>query len=415
MKPTVQPSPTYKWEALLLLWFAFFFNQADRQIFGVVLPLIRADLHLSDAELGLIASALGWTLALTVPVAGWVSDRYPKHRVIILSLFFWSAATLLTGLCSTLVQFLLLRSMATGGGEAFYAPAANALISDLHRETRARALSIHQTSLYAGVVVSGVLAGWVAERWGWRSAFYLFGGCGVLLGGVLVLRLRSAPCPPEADTNPVERPSAIGEFFATPTALLLTVAFTAIVFVNVGYLAWMPTFLHERFGLSLTEAGFSSMFYHHASALGGVLLGGWLSDRAVRTDPNARLKLQCGGLALGAPCIVLMGTGSTQLFVLVGSAGFGFFRGLFEANLYAVLFDVVAPKMRASAASWMIMFAFLTGACSPYLLGLLKPTLGLAHGLAWLGSGYVVGALAIAAAWIFFAGKDRRKLETVFP
>ena len=414
MNPSHPSSPNYKWEALTLLWFAFFFNQADRQIFGVVLPLIRADLHLTDAELGFIASALGWTLAITVPLAGWVSDRYPKNWVITASLCFWSVATLFTGVSSTFMQFILLRSVATGGGEAFYAPAANALISDLHRETRARAMAIHQTALYVGVVASGGVAGWIGQQWGWRPAFYVFGAGGIALAAVFAWRLR------RPEEHAVAREEAPGEprsivrvFLAKPTAVLLTVAFTAIVFVNVGYLAWMPTFLHERFGLSLAAAGFSSMFYHHASALAGVLLGGWLSDRSVQSDPNARLKLQCLGLALGAPCIVLMGTGATQFAVLAGSAGFGFFRGIFEANLYAVLFDVIAPKLRASASGFMIMFAFLTGACSPYLLGVLKPTLGLAHGLASLGAVYLLGALAIALAWRVFAARDRLSSSSI--
>jgi MFS family permease len=313
-----------------------------------------------------------------------------------------------TGVSSTFMQFVLLRSVATGGGEAFYAPAANALISDLHRETRARAMAIHQTALYVGVVASGGVAGWIGQTWGWRPAFYVFGAGGLILAAIFAFRLRRPESAPStAPAHEGETPSIIRLFLAKPTAVLLTVAFTAVVFVNVGYLAWMPTFLHERFGLSLTEAGFSSMFYHHASALAGVLLGGWWSDRAVQADPNARLKLQCLGLALGAPFIALMGTGTTQFAVLAGSAGFGFFRGIFEANLYAVLFDVIAPKLRASASGFMIMFAFLTGACSPYLLGVLKPTLGLARGLASLGVVYLLGAIAIAVAWRVYAARDR--------
>ncbi|MBI5691082.1 MAG: MFS transporter [Verrucomicrobia bacterium] len=414
MNPPRPLSPNYKWEALALLWFAFFFNQADRQIFGVVLPLIRADLHLTDAELGFIASALGWTLAITVPLAGWVSDRYPKNWIITASLCFWSAATLFTGVSSTLVQFILLRSVATGGGEAFYAPAANALISDLHRETRARAMAIHQTALYVGVVASGGVAGWIGQQWGWRPAFYVFGAGGIVLAVVFAWRLRRPEAPSAAKEEAPGAPrSIVRVFLGKPTAVLLTIAFTAVVFVNVGYLAWMPTFLHERFGLSLAAAGFSSMFYHHASALAGVLLGGWLSDRAVQSDPNARLKLQCLGLALGAPFLLFMGTGSTPFAVLGGSAGFGFFRGIFEANLYAVLFDVIAPTLRASASGFMIMFAFLTGACSPYLLGVLKPTLGLAHGLASLGVVYLLGALAIALAWRVFAARDRLSSSSI--
>ena len=78
-------SPKYKWELLVLLWLAFFLNQADRQIFSVVLPLIKAELHLTDGELGLIASALVWTYGLLVPVAGFVGDRWSRKNITAIS------------------------------------------------------------------------------------------------------------------------------------------------------------------------------------------------------------------------------------------------------------------------------------------------------------------------------------------
>jgi MFS transporter, Spinster family, sphingosine-1-phosphate transporter len=98
-----------QWELLILLWFAFFLNQADRQIFSVVLPLIRKDLGLTDAELGLIASALVWTYGLLVPIAGFVGDTFSRRNIIGFALLFWSISTLSTGLCTTLIQFILLR------------------------------------------------------------------------------------------------------------------------------------------------------------------------------------------------------------------------------------------------------------------------------------------------------------------
>lgn len=123
-----RPQAPFRWELLILLWLAFFVNQADRQIFSVVLPLIRQDLGLSDGELGLIASALVWTYGLLVPLAGFVGDRFSRRNIIGFALLFWSLSTLSTGFCSTLWQFILLRGIATGGGEAFYAPPANALL-----------------------------------------------------------------------------------------------------------------------------------------------------------------------------------------------------------------------------------------------------------------------------------------------
>src|SRR5690606_32836897 len=120
----------YKWELVILLWLAFFFNQADRQIFNVVLPYIKLELSFSDFELGLVSSALIWTYGLMVPVAGFAGDFFSKKKIIVISIFFWSLATVLTGFGTTLLYFILIRGVATGGGEAFYAPAANALIGE---------------------------------------------------------------------------------------------------------------------------------------------------------------------------------------------------------------------------------------------------------------------------------------------
>ncbi len=119
ISPATAVRRQYRWELLLLLWIAFFLNQADRQVFSVVLPLIKADLQISDAHLGLIASSLIWTYGLLVPVAGFIGDRWSRKTIIGSSLLFWSIATLTTGISTSLIQFIGLRGIATGGGEAF--------------------------------------------------------------------------------------------------------------------------------------------------------------------------------------------------------------------------------------------------------------------------------------------------------
>lgn len=401
-------SPKYKWELIVLLWLAFFLNQADRQIFNVVLSLIKVDLGFSDAQMGLIASVLIWTYGLLVPVAGLVGDAWNRKYIIVFSLLFWSTATVFTGWSSLLVHFILIRGMATGGGEAFYAPTANALISEYHDKTRAFAMSVHQTALYAGIILSGFLAGYIGEHYGWRVAFYLFGGGGVLLSLLMWVRLRSVPAPqPAPDSRKVSPAQVIRTVFRKRTVLLLSAAFACMVFVNVGYLTWMPTFLYERFGLSLTDAGFSSMFYHHAAAFAGVLAGGKCGDKWAKRKPEWRLRVQALGLLAGAPFIYLMGMGATPVVVYAALAGFGFFRGVYDSNLFASLYEVVEPRYRASATGLMLMFAFLTGAFAPYALGVIKPTLGLAVGLASLSGCYVLAGLAILAAVVFFFNRER--------
>ena len=116
------------------MWLSYFLNQADRQVFSIVMPLIKADLKLSDTEVGLIASVLVWTFGALVPFAGFLGDRMSRKFIVGGSLLFWSLATIATGLCNTVIQFVFLRGIATGGGEAFYAPSANALISEEHQK-----------------------------------------------------------------------------------------------------------------------------------------------------------------------------------------------------------------------------------------------------------------------------------------
>ena len=142
------PRPNYKWELLLILWVAYFLNQGDRQIYNAVLPLIKADLKVSDVELGMVATAFTLLYGVFVPLAGCLGDFVTKKWIVCLSLLTFSAGTLCTGFSTSILLLILFRSVATGVGEAFYYPAANSLIGQYHHKTRAMAMSIHQTALY---------------------------------------------------------------------------------------------------------------------------------------------------------------------------------------------------------------------------------------------------------------------------
>jgi MFS family permease len=405
----------YKWELLIWLWLAFFFNQADRQIFNIAMPLIKADLGLTDTQLGIVTSVFVLTIGVFIPIAGFAGDLFSRKNIICISLLFWSAATLLTGMSVTLIHLVLLRSIAVGGGEAFYAPAANALIGEYHQKTRALAMSVHQTSLYAGVILSGTAGGYIAQHYGWKNTFYLFGGIGILLAALLAWRLAPSVAISHMGSSPDRKTflrQAALALFRKPTALLLGSAFACLVFVNVGYLTWTPTFLHEKFGLSITQAGFSSMFYHHIFAFAGVLAGGWVSDKIAVKGNSKRLVIQSLGLLCGAPFILMLGQSGTPFLTYAALAGFGFFRGIYEANLYTTLFSVIAPAFRATSIGLISMFAFVTSALAPFLLGYLKPTLGLSDGLSALCVAYILGGMAILIAFKYFFKQDSLPLAT---
>ena len=395
----------YKWELIIMLWFAYFLNQGDRQIFNVVIPLIKEDLQLTDVQLGLVATIFTAVYGCMVPLGGDLGDFLKRKWIVFFSILVFSIGTLCTGFSGGLISLILLRGITTGGGEAFYYPAATSLISQYHHKTRAMAMSIHQTSLYVGIVASGFIAAYIGEHFGWRMSFFTFGLGGLLLCIYLFFRLKDT----SQEVREEKRHSivyVIREIFKKKTVWMLCLAFGGMCFVNIGYVTWMSTFYHEEFQLSLSMAGFTSMFFHFAAALLGVLIGGKLSDKYALKRKTVRMETEFIGLLIGAPFIFLMGY-TTNLYVSYAMlALFGFFRGIYDSNLYAALFDVIAPDLRASSVGVMTAFAFLVGALAPLVLGYLKADYGLAFGISFLSVFYLFGALAIFVALKFFFLKE---------
>jgi len=418
----------YKWELIVLLWIAFFLNQADRQVYNVVLPLIKADLKLSDDQLGLVVLVFTWTYGILVPLAGYAGDVLRRKWMVCVSLLFWSTTTVFTGVSSSLAQLILFRGVTTGGGEAFYYPAANSLIAQLHHKTRALAMAIHQTANYVGVVASGLIAGYLGGRFGWRVAFFAFGGFGIFWALVCVWRLKHTAQPAAqgaaADGRGAEivepaggHPVVLGadripllvagrEIFRKPTVWTLCLAFGGFQFAGIGFLTWMPTFLYEKFGLSLVEAGFGSMFFTQIGAAVGALVGGRLSDRWAARRPTARMETETIGLLACAPFVLWMSLTDNLWLCYLALAGFGLFRGIYDSNLFAAQFDVVPPQLRSSAAGIMLAFGFMVGAVGPWLLGWIKELHGLTFGLASLSIVYLGAAACMFIGLKAFFARD---------
>lgn len=406
----------YKWEVLALLWVAYLLNQADRQVFNVVLPLIREDLGLTDVAVGSIATIFNLFYAVLVPVAGYVGDRWSRKWILTVSVLFWSVATMLTGLSNGFLMLVIMRSIATGGGEAFFGPPNYSLLAQYHNKTRAFAMSIHQTAYYIGIILSGYVAGYIGQMWGWRNAFYIFGAVGVIHGIWMAVRLRDKKDESEKQADgavqqKVKFTSGFRWVFTTPTALILTLSFGGLIFVLTGYLTWMPTYLYENFGMSLANAGFHSMFYTHMAAFAGVLVAGRLSDRMGRKNPSFRMMMQGAGLLFAIPFIVMMGNSATLWVIYIGFAGFGFARAFFDANTYTVLYDVIPPKYHSSASGAMIMSGFAIGALAPIVLGAIKSAVGLSYGISMLAVIWLVCGVAMIAGGRIFYMKDYKKIH----
>ena len=413
-------SGAYKWLLLAMLSLAFFFHQADRALFGLLTIPIQKDIGLTDVQIGWINTTLSWTLAAMTVVAGFVGDRFSRKWIITLSLIAWSLMTVCMGFVGGFAGTLFFRSIATGVGESFYAPSAYALIAVHHKDTRSVALSIHQAALYVGLMISGLVVAWALGFLGtWRNVFIAFGVSGCLLGVAFVWLLRdNANDSNDSRISRSSRTSSLSKglkaYFCNPSALCATAGFVAIVFVNNAYLFWAPKFAAEKFSLDVGVAGRDVMLWHHLLAFAAILAGGVLTDRFVRRFPRFRLGFQVLALLCGAPMLVWIGLAPSFAGLLVAASAYGVFRGFFEVNTHASLFDVVPPQFRSTAVGLLNMIAFFFGGLSGVAMGALSQKWGVRGfeiGFGVMAAAYALGA-ALMAFSFFFTFKHDKITET---
>jgi MFS family permease len=376
-----------------MLWWIAFFNYADRQAIFSVFPLLKKEFGLDAVQLGLLGSSFAWVYGLSAPFAGAIVDRLRRKSVILGGLHTWSLICMATALSRNFTALLFFRG-AEGLGETFYFPASMSLLSDYHGQaTRSRALGLHQTSVYIGTIAGGFFAGLIGQRYGWRWSFVVFGGLGIVLGLALNKWLI------EPDRAPAEpRPSGSG--FLNPTALLLMAAFLCANFVALVLLSWMPAFLHDKFNLGLAASGLAATLFVQLASMAGSPAGGWWADVLRRKMPGGRMLVQAIGLAAGAPFVVLCGWTRSIPLLLFALTAWGFFKGLYDANIFASIFDVIPPQARGRAAGLMNMTGWLGGGIAPVAVGFVAQRSSLSAAIMLTAGVYVLGALLLAAAVI---------------
>ena len=353
----------YRWAVVGMLWFVCLFNYADRQAIYSVFPLLKSEMGLSDVQLGIVGGAFMWVYAAALPFAGIIGDMFSRKTLILGGLIFWSLITLATALSTKYWHLVLFRGL-EGLGEAFYFPASMSLISDYHsRRTRSRAMSFHQSSVYVGTIAGGTAAGFLAQRYGWRSGFYIFGILGVVLGVVLLFALKEPKRGQSEEIVEASQPTiaSIASILVRPMVLILILTFAGANFVAAIFLTWMPSYLNRNFGMSLTMAGLNATFWLQLASVIGVVCGGFLADRLVRNHPGGRMFTQCIGLILGIPFLFLTGWTLAVPMLIFAMIGFGFFKGIYDSNIWASLYDVVKVKERGTALGMMNAFGWLIG------------------------------------------------------
>jgi len=418
----------YKWHVVAMLWWIAFFNYADRQAIFSCFPVLKTEMNLTDIQLGVVGSAFMWVYAAALPFAGLVGDRLPRKFLILAGLLFWSAITLATALSTRYWHLVLFRAL-EGLGEAFYFPASMSLISDYHAPaTRSRAMSLHQSSVYAGTIAGGTAAGFFAQYRGWRSGFYLFGTLGILLALVLLWTLREPPrgaaesdhpnnaAPPrptpgaersDAPDSPQGLLESIIDVFRHSMVPVLIAVFIGANFVSSIFLTWMPTFLNRKFNMSLSMAGLNATAWTQIASVLGVVAAGALADRWRRRHPGGRMLTQSLGLLAGVPFVFLTGWTLRVPALVAAMTGFGFFKGFYDANVWASLYDVVPQRRRATAVGLMNALAWFGGAAAPVTIAAMSQRWGMSACISATSLIYLVfGLLMLAGVRAFMTSQS---------
>jgi MFS family permease len=405
-----------------MLWFTGFLNYADRQAIFSVFPLLERELGLDSVQLGLLGSSFALVYGICAPFAGNIVDRVRRKSAVLGGLTAWSLICSATALSRNFNSLLFFRA-AEGLGETFYFPAAMSMISDYHgKRTRSRAMGTHQTSVYAGTIAGGFLGGLIAQHYGWRSSFVVFGSLGVVLALVL-MKLLVEPARGAADLedfgslkHSVKDKMPIGEFlrviWTTPTVLLLMAGFMLDNFVGMVLLTWMPKFLYDKFGLSLAIAGLTATIFIQVASMVGSPVGGWLADTLRRRFAGGRIAVQMIGLLGAAPFVIWCGQTISVQSLIISLTLWGFFKGMYDSNIFAAMLDAVPPKARGTAVGFMNMTGWLVGAgTAPVLVGYIaaRSSLSFAISVAAIALVIASGLLLIAIVWT--AQRDIEKVR----
>ncbi len=388
------------WLVVALLWPVACLNYLDRLMITTMRDSIKAGIEMTDAQFGLLTSAFLWVYAFLSPFGGYLADRFSRTRVIIGSLFVWSAVTWLTGHASNFHQLLLARSL-MGVSEACYIPAALALIADYHRgPTRSLATGLHMSGLYAGAALGG-LGGVVAEHLRWQSAFYAFGAIGIAYSAMLFLALRDAPQPkPEISgsrqAGGVTLRSALDFLRRQESFWALGAFFGFMSIANWAIYGWLPTYLGQQFKLGQGAAGMSATAYIQIASFAGVLVGGAWADRWARKQPRGRIFVPVIGFCAAGPALFMSASTGALVVAIAGLLIFGLARGFADANNMPILCQITPGRYRATGYGVLNFVACVLGGLMTYAGGaLLDARVGLEKVFQFCAAGLVLGGLLL--------------------
>ena len=379
MTPAKNPAlPRLAWIIVALLAPVALLNYLDRQMLAAMKFSVMGDIPdiSSEANWGRMLGQFKWAYAFLSPIGGYIADRFGRRFTICGSLFAWSAVTWWTGHVQSYGELLTARSL-MGISEAFYIPAALALIADYHTgHTRSRAIGIHQMGIYCGVIIGG-FSGYVADApsLGWRWAFDVCGIAGMLMAVPLLMFLRDAPREPDAVRHSTSPLGAAKELLTNGSFILLVLYFTLPALAGWVVRDWMPAILKAEFHIGQGKAGVSATLYWQVAAIIGALVGGWLADKWMRHSLRGRIHVSALGMAMIIPAMFGVGYAPQTGHLWVAIAFlilFGLGWGFFDCNNMPILCQITRPELRATGYGLMNLVSISAGGVADWGFGIMR-------------------------------------------
>ena len=377
------------------MWVAYFLNYSDRQAVFSMFPSLKADLGMTNEQLGLTGTIFLWVYAICCPIAGHIADRFSKRMLVVLSLFIWSIVTIATGFAGSAAVILSLRAM-MGISESMFMPTAIALTANAHPPSlRSRAIAILTTAQIVGTVAGSWFGGWMADHGQWRNAFFVLGCVGLLYTVPYFLFLRKINENKHVKSNTTFKTLGISVLIKVRMYLLLCIVFPIFVFGLWLLYGWLPTFLHDKFSLNQSDAALNATIFLQGATLIGLLGGGVIADAIFQHSKASRLWLITASLILCAPFLHALGNSDTLNMTRIAATGFGLFSGLMIGNIFPAAFDVVPADTRASAVGFLNFFGAIMSGFATLFGGIWKQSLGIDRLLSLTALAYVAAGIAL--------------------
>ena len=366
--------PSGAWLIVGLLCVVGCLNYLDRTMITTMRSSITTAIPMTDAQFGLLTSVFLWIYGLLSPFAGYLADKYNRSRVIIVSLFVWSAVTWLTSQVTTFEELLITRAL-MGISEACYIPAALALIADYHRgSTRSIANGIHMAGIMAGQSL-GFVGGWIAEKHNWTASFSVFGIFGIGYSLLIAFTLKDPPAKLreiKTTNEGVTFFNAIKTLFSKSSFILMLIFWSLLSIVSWMIVGWLPTYYKEHFDLSQALAGLYATGYLYPASVLGVLLGGYLADRWSKNNPKARILVPVIGLCIAAPAIFFASHTAILPVAIICFIIYALTKAFSDVNMMPILCIIADPRYRAAGYGILNLFACVVGGIGLYAGGVLR-------------------------------------------